>query len=174
MRDLHKNAGFSLIELLVIIAIITILSSVAAIQFNQWNVKNKVESQVKKLATDINEIRIRALTTKLRHNIVLNTSGYVFQSYSTDDLSKCSGKDIPGKTMSSPFKLKRSASVYFAGSCLPIDGDTIEINQQGMLVADPVTVFFEYPGTYASLDCLTIHTVRVNVGKTNGVNCDDK
>jgi len=182
-KTLHKltNTGFTLVELLAAIAIISILLGIATFEFRDWQIKSSVEAQVRKMAADIGAIRIRAMVTKQRHNIVLNTSSYVFQSYGTDDdlPPKCSsgapgGVTVPGMSTNVTYKLKKNATTYYAGSCLALGGDTLEIDQRGMLVGDGATVFIDNPGSSASLDCLTIHTVRVNVGKTNGATCDEQ
>lgn len=174
-----NNSGFSIVELVLVIGIISILLGIATFAFHNWQVKSNVEAQVRKMATDINDIRIRALTTKQRHSIVLNQNNYTFQSYSTEDIPKCSGSTPGGVTISGmstnvTYKLKSDTTTYYSGSCSNIGGDTFEIDGRGMLQGNSATIFVEYPGTSASLDCLTLHTVRVNVGKTNGANCDDQ
>jgi type IV fimbrial biogenesis protein FimT len=175
---MSSHTGFSLVELLVVIVLISTLLTVATLNFHDMQVKSNVESQVRNMATDINEIRLRALTMKQRHTIVLNKNSYTFQSYSTEEMPKCSGGvpagvSIPGKPVTVVVNsLKKSSGSYYAGSCLNIGGDTIEIDARGMLVGSPATVFIDYPGKTASLDCLIIHTIRVNPGSTNGANCE--
>lgn len=176
---IKTRAGFTLIELIITIALIGIVTSIATFGFRDFQSKSRVEAQVRQIASDIGELRIRAITMKQRHNIVLNESSYLFQSYSTYDLPKCSGGSpggvpVPGKNITVSYKLKKANGSYYSGSCSNTAGDTFEIDQRGMLVGNGATVFIDYPGNAASVDCLTIHTVRVNVGKNNGVTCDDK
>lgn len=173
-RDHNKinEQGFSLMELIIVIAVIGIISSIAAINYNQWMVKNVVEAQVKQMVSDIGELRIRALTTKQRHSITINSTNYVFKSYSTDgDLG---GIVIPGGTHSVINGLT-SKDQSNANS----NGTTLEIDARGMFVSSilllPVKVFLTYNGS-AGTDCLNIDTVRVNPGKKNATGdvCNDK
>lgn len=174
----HKigESGFSLTELIVVLAIMTTLLSIVTISFHDWQVKNNVEAQVKKMATDISELRVRAMTMKQRQSITLTSNSYVFKFYTSDSDSepKCTGGTLlPGKTFNVAYKLKRNATDFYNGTCENVGGDTFEIDERGMLVGSTATIFIDNSGS-ATLDCLTLHTVRVNVGKTNGANCDDK
>jgi prepilin-type N-terminal cleavage/methylation domain-containing protein len=168
--------GFSLIELLIVIAIIAIASSLATFGFNSYQVKSRVEGQIRQIASDISELRIRALTTKQRHSIVLYPSYYVLKSYSTetyttDDELIANGTPLFGgnRTVSFPLKNKYTDVV-------PVAGTPIEINPRGM-TSDVVTIFLGNGASsgQAAFNCLKIHTVRVNVGKQNDTTkaCDD-
>jgi prepilin-type N-terminal cleavage/methylation domain-containing protein len=171
----RESTGFSIVELVITIAIISILLSIATLSFNSWQVKSNVEAQAKQMVADISELRVSAMTRKQRHTVTLNTSSYKFKSYSSDDEPKCTGgTDLPGMPRNVSYKLKRDAATYYTGTCSAVGGDTFEIDQRGMLVGSTGTVFIDYAGGSASLDCLTLSLVRVNVGKTNGANCDDK
>jgi prepilin-type N-terminal cleavage/methylation domain-containing protein len=185
MRNSIKSAGFTLIEVLVVIAIIAIFSSIATLQFNKWNIKTRIEAQIKQMATDISEVRVRAFTTKQRHSITLSTYSYVFKSYSTDtwtsdDELLAHGTVIPGGTHSVTYSLKKSASTSGSVDYEGTAADILEFNERGMLSSTTATVFLGGAAktSSAAVNCLTIHISRVNVGKendTSGVGaCDDK
>lgn len=173
MRSSNGYAGYSLVEIIIVIAILSILAGIAGAQFNQWVVKNNVEAQVKQMATDISELRVRALTTKLRHSVILYDNYYVFKSYSSETFTTTAELIANGTVLSGNHTVKyglvQSDNTSFTG--LPI-----EINQRGMLANLPQTVFLGNGAStsQAAVNCLTIHTVRVNIGKQNGTNCDDK
>lgn len=168
------TSGFALTELIVVIVIISTLVGIAMISYNQWMVKYKTEAIVKEMATDFNELRIRAITRKQRHSITINRDNYVFKSYSSDDEPLASGTPVPPATATIPTRLlktnlKSDSSTFY-------NGTVFEINHRGLLVSTVGTIYLDDINSGASLDCLTLNTVRINPGKKNLAwsNCDDK
>lgn len=171
-RCIHENKiyehGFSLIELIVTIAIIGILLSIATLGFHQWQVKTGVEAQVKQMVSDIGELRIRALTRKQKHSVTFYATSYQFKSYTSDDESSFGGTVIATHTVT--YHLQNSSGTDYSGS--PV----YEIDARGMLVlATGPTVFLGYNGS-AAIDCFSVSKVRVNPGKKNasGGACNDQ
>lgn len=168
---MYDARGFSLVELVVIIAIMGTLLSIATLNFNEWMVKNRVEAQIRQMASDFSQLRVRAFTMKQRHSITVNKESYVFRSYSSESENLSSGGSVvsvgvQNTTVQFPFK-KSSGSYY--------GGEVFEIDSRGMSTSDVGKIFLEYrSGVTPALDCLTIHTLRINPGKKNGSDCDDK
>lgn len=165
---LDDPSGFSLVELVVVLSIFATLLTIATLNFSTWQVKHNIEAQVKKMATDINEVRVRAMTRKQKHSVTIDSSSYVFKSYSSDDEPAASGTVIPGGNHVVSYMLKEDASTLFSNK-------TIEIDHRGMLV-DPGDTIYVDRGENSSLNCISLHTIRTNVGKSNATwsNCDDK
>ena len=59
-----RRNGFSLIELVIVTAIIAILLAIGTIQFNAWVNRNKVETQFKQMYADLMAARSQALYNK--------------------------------------------------------------------------------------------------------------
>jgi prepilin-type N-terminal cleavage/methylation domain-containing protein len=168
----HNQQGFTLVELVFTIGIIGMLMTLATLGFNQMQTKGKVEAQVRQMVADINEVRVKALSTNKRHSLTINADSYVFKSYSTDTFTSATdlvkGTIIPGGTHTVMFPMRSKTSPYA--------GSIYEFDSRGMLVANGATVFFTGNNvSSAALNCLTLHTVRVNAGKENSSgDCDDR
>lgn len=163
------DAGFTIVELVVVVAIIATLLSLATLSFNSWMTKNKVESQVNQMVTDFNELRLRAITRKQRHSITLNPSNYVLKSFSSAEESVLSGgTELPGGTKSVVYQLKRNSTTTHNNTVL-------EVTERGLILSTVQTVYLDTT-TSANIDCLAIHTARTNPGKKNAAwsACDDK
>ena len=163
----HQN-GFTLIELIVVIFLITTLMAAVGLNFSNWRTKYKVEAQVKEMAADINELRLTAMTSKRKHSITLNENSYVFRSYSSDDEPITAGTILTGGTHNVSYGLKSDAATFFNNS-------RFEIDQLGLLAGATATIYLDRSDV-AFLNCLTLQTARTNVGSRNATwsNCDDR
>jgi prepilin-type N-terminal cleavage/methylation domain-containing protein len=165
-----SRQGFSLIELLIVIAIIIIGTSMAALNFNQWQNKSAAEAQIRQMLADISELRIRAITTKQPASVTLFENSYVLMAYTSSNglyNSYAQQTVLPGGTRTVKFPLtKLSGAVY--------NGEFFEINERGLGVSNLYTVYLGGGGTNGAIDCLKIHTLRTNVGKSGGGACNDK
>ncbi len=172
MTTMHRvsplnKLGFTLVELVVIIAIIATLLSISTIAFHDWMLKSRAEAQIRQIVADVNSIRLRAMTTKQRHSIELDADRYVFRSYSSENESIDDGRLISdGQQVA--FRLMKDSTSFFAG-------ERYEFDQRGMLqdIGDVLPIFLEYDGN-ANQDCANLRVIRVNGGKKSGDTCDDK
>ncbi len=168
LRNPSGVHGFSLTELIIVLAIATTLMSVATIDYHQWQVKHNVESQVKVMVSDFNELRVRALTTKQRQSITLNKKNYIFKSYSSDDEPLAAGTVTLPAIHGVNYALKTDNSTF-------CNGQTFEIDHRGIMVGVTGSIYLD-ANSSATLDCLRIQTVRINPGKKNDAwsMCNDR
>lgn len=155
-----NNRGFSLTELVVVIALVGILLAIATINFGTWQRKYNVESQIKEMGVDLSDVRTMAIATKKEHRVFLTANGYTFRRYSSeaDPRTTSGGVQVYVKQLRQPIAWTTNLS-------------PIVINSSGYLqgMAGRITV----PAASGSaLDCIDIHTARTNVGRLNGSTCE--
>lgn len=159
---LKKCSGFSLVELIVVIAIISILLSIVTLNFNEWQKKNMIERYATMLYTDLNGLRQRAMTRKMAHNVTLDNFKYVFRQFSSaaDD----------GNATSSKILDKSSEYVLTDTTGAPLSNLVISFDIQGY-TNNNATIVIGPVDSLASTNCLRIHTARINIGKMTGGAC---
>ncbi len=161
-----NNSGFSLLELVVVLAIVGTLLTISTIAFHNWMRKSRVEAQIQQMMADINSTRLRAMTSKQRHSIVLDADKYAFRSYSSEAESIDNGRLISNPT-DVRFRLKKDATTNFTG-------ERYEFDQRGILqgIGNVMPILIEYEGD-AAKDCLNLQGIRVTAGKRSGDVCNE-
>ncbi len=78
---IKNNTGFSLIELVVVIAIISILLAIAVPNFIRWRDNSNLREQARNISSDILLNKQRAAAENVRYRITFNsgTNDYVIQ-----------------------------------------------------------------------------------------------
>ena len=158
-----KNHGFSLIELLIVIALIGILLAIAVPNYNETMTKTKIEAQTKELHSASTNARLAALQNKQLSSIKLSPTSYVFGVYTGSDYSTPSGfKEVT--TVSLPFVIQKKVG----GGLGDISGYSIDFDTRGFTI-DPfknnMTIVVT-PVKYGGGDnCIVVYTTRTNIGR---------
>jgi len=162
--------GFSLVELVVVLAIMGILLSIVALNFSSWTRKVQIEKQTREFVSDLNTAKRDSIFLKRRHGIVLNNTatGYAFRQYSSENESRTSGgTDIFTKTTSYQFSKENGTSA--ADRILQFD-----IRGFAATGFDLDTIRINPTNSGAAFDCVVIATSRINIGKMEGASCVQK
>jgi prepilin-type N-terminal cleavage/methylation domain-containing protein len=154
-----KARGYSLLELVVTIAIMSILLAITTINYQAWQVKNNVEKQTKEIQTDLSDLRLRALYSKMRHSVTLQPGGYEVKSFI--DATDTDGTVVFRKELRYP--ITKSDGSSLAGEAISFDSRGFTNDVQTIRVTSPD------PGT--SLDCIVISNARTNAGRWKDGTC---
>lgn len=165
-----SNKGFSLIEMLVVIAIMGIVMSIATLNFNSWNKKVQIERQTRELFADLNQARIDSVHRKQRHSIVMNPNNYILKRYSSPNESATAG----GTPISS--KDLRYLISTMTGTFTGSNGDYhVVFDTRGFVEAiNPPTIRVNPSDSSAAIDCIVVSTGRTNLGKVEANACVQK
>jgi len=142
-----NRSGFTLVEILVVIGIISLLLSIGTIQFSRYTLKYETESQIRKLYGDLLEIRSQALFEKKSRALSLAAASYSLYS-STDTTAP----PVSTVTLKRPITNNGGADIVF---------DT-----RGMLAgSQTICVSGEND---AAIDSIVVSMARVQMGKRKG------
>lgn len=163
--------GFALTELVVVIAIITILLAIGGVQYHQWQVKYAIESQIRQMYSDLMGARTEAMQQNQLYIVRLeSSSGYTV--YRDEN-----GNNVYDQGDTKIEKFSRSGLKY------PIKwngGNVLEftMNQRGLISQALSVRVTKKDGSLskAEYDCLNISRTRINLGKYNGNNnrCENR
>ncbi len=164
-----KRAGFSLVELVVILAIMGILFTIATLNFNSWLRKSQVEAKTREIYDSLNEARLNSIYFKKPHAVVFQPNSIQFKQYSSENEAATATGTRILRTETSTYTLSLKDGVVFTGSA----ADTIRFNIRGY--ADNVlTIYINPVSSSAIFDCIVVHNVRTNMGQGTDANNDGK
>lgn len=159
-----KKNGFTLVELLTVIAIIGIVAGMAVISFSGMVRRYNIESQIKELYSDLVNTRVQAMSTKRTHFVAIKPdqySIYVDTNLTNPNqdgdgiLQELIDEKLPGY----PKKLKFSLTWGSGGGT----STTVEFSPKGL--ANTSNTFCIFSDINPAYDCLVVSPTRIILGK---------
>jgi prepilin-type N-terminal cleavage/methylation domain-containing protein len=169
-----KNSGFSLIELVVVIAILSILLSIAGISGRTWLDRYRVESQTKEMYVDLMNARACAMQKNRTYFVTLASMQYTV--YEDRDPANPTNPALDGDDI---FEQASDVLVTQKNTQYSIvsnpTGTTFSFDKNG-LVSLCGTLRFDLTNSSAgsAYNCITLNTTRILMGKWNGTDCDNQ
>lgn len=129
--------GFSLIELLITIALITIMLTVASFQFSAYSKKSGVESQTRRLYGDLMELRSKAMFEKRSRAVKLSALSYSIYSSEVTTVSP-----VQVTTLKAPIQWNNSSDIIFdsRGMLDTVDNSSICVSETNSAPVDSIVV----------------------------------
>ncbi|HOO41083.1 MAG TPA: prepilin-type N-terminal cleavage/methylation domain-containing protein [Syntrophales bacterium] len=79
MRIIGKRRGFSLVELMIVIALIGILSSIAIPSWNRYRQNADLKTAARGIAGDVFNMKQRAVSEQTRYRIIFDLANHRYQ-----------------------------------------------------------------------------------------------
>lgn len=149
--------GFTLVEMIIVMSIIAILSSIAVMNWNRMTTKAKIEEQIKTVHADMMKIRLEALYGKKERRVEL--VGNIFKIYSSNIQT---AQPLEVKSFKYSFNSTRSFFIF--------DTSGMASGYEGSVCVDPYNSLAVANDAY--VDSLVITDGRISLGKrTTGEDC---
>ncbi|MCM0083696.1 prepilin-type N-terminal cleavage/methylation domain-containing protein [Geomonas sp. Red32] len=169
-RVLHRSDGFTLLELVIVITIASALLAIVTMNFNSMTKKYQIESQVKQMQADFDNIRLKAVTTKKKYTVVVNPGGYLFRCYSSD--ADTVGVVTESKTVKYPMQQYLSGG---SGSYDTLSDYVLTFDTRGCMScltgSDPFYLAVSPTVNGPSVNVVAVQTAKTNVGIIQGGTC---
>lgn len=159
-----NRAGFSLLELIVVLVIAGALLSIVSTNFSSMQRKSQIESKSREIFNDLNEARLNSIYLKKSHRIVFQPNSYTLKQYSSDDEDRTTG-GTNLYTKNSTYQLSKANGGSIADVFVEFD-----IRGYTSSATGP-TIYINPVKSGAMFDCIVISDTRTNMGQ--GVDSDN-
>ncbi|MCL2791058.1 MAG: prepilin-type N-terminal cleavage/methylation domain-containing protein [Desulfobulbus sp.] len=160
------QGGFTLVELVVVIAIIVTLLAVATLYFLQFNERYQVDSLTKEIYSALMRARNAAVTSGVPH---------IADFAAGDPFHLQVGPDADGDgVIDSPPRLVGTvvSDIQSPGFRIVLNNAPIVFDRRGLANQDQtLTIGVGNLKFGATPGCIAIASTRINVGKMEGANC---
>ncbi len=165
--DKAAPGGFTLVEILITLAILGILVVLAVGNFEGMNEKYKVEAETKQLYADLMDARGRAM--QRNRMFFVRFSGTRYATYEDNNTAPDGNGvwDDPGDARVADVTVAHTITTAFPGGA-----NTFEFNRNGIA---SVTGGLRFSSTATpDYDCITIGPTRIKMGQFGGGVCIEK
>ena len=153
--------GFSLVELLIVIALIGILLGIASLQFASWSRQAILQQELKQMYSALTDARTRAMTRNSNQGVLLvNGNQYALQNDLNNDGDFGDAGEIGAVTTV-------RSQIRWGGN-VPAN-DSVIFNARGHVTTLGTISMVNNDG--ATQDCIIMDVARISLGRMTGGAC---
>ncbi len=165
---MKNRPGFTLIEVLIVMAVMGILLSITSLDFNNWMKRYQTEGQAREIHSDVANFRLGAMQNKQRRAVMLGSNMLEFRTYS----SPATQAGTVVSTKSLKYEIRKLVSGSY--NVFDINADRIEFDERGF-TNNLMTIVMLPMRINAGDNCLIVHTARTNLGRmTDASTCTER
>lgn len=165
-----ETKGFTLIELVIAIAIIAIAAGIGTLSFSSWQTKFKVEAETREIYADLNLARTSAFQQKKEHRVFFQPNSYIMKSYSSEMEPDNSGVTVLNKSALKYRLTRRNSSPVNLSA--DITDYRVVYDTRGVATAGNFTLVVNPYSAGSAVNCMVISATRVSLGRINGTACE--
>jgi prepilin-type N-terminal cleavage/methylation domain-containing protein len=160
---MKAQSGFTLVELMVVVALIAIILAMVTLSFTQLNDKYTVESNIKELYSLLMRARNEAATTNIPRFVRLNTN--LVQAGS--DMNNNNILDVGEIDITIPYpRFTINCAINPLAACA---GNMVVFDTRGLTNNNQTLSITGFSGgSTPAMDCIAIAATRINIGIMTG------
>ena len=152
-----QERGFTLVELIIVVAIMAVLVSVGSLEYNKMQKKAEIEREVVTIYTSLSDLRLQALYTKTPRSAII--SGSQLKIYASADTAV-----PPLSVLTLPYQVVMTSGA----SLVAFDASGMMLDSESAICIEPAGVA-DNPG---NTDSVVVSAARIHTGKrTSGEDC---
>lgn len=161
MDRARRDSGMTMIEVLIVVALLGLLYVILSNSYQSWSEKYRVETAVKEMFADLMDARGRAMQKSRAHFVLVSTAPARYQVYE-DTSPPPDGNGV----MEAADTHVRTVSVRYAIAVFPAGMAQINFNRDGVVstsTGNAGVIRLTSP-VAADYDCINLGPTRVKMG----------